>query len=59
MMRRSEMQRNFLDLKIKELSGNNTEKIEIPTEFWCGKYDNPDGSTCCFNHWVGLPERWG
>ena len=26
--------------------------------FWCGVYDIPNGSECCFNHWVGLPERW-
>lgn len=32
---------------------------ECPSVFWCGIYDNPNGSICCFNHWVGLPERWG
>jgi len=36
-----------------------------PGIFWCGHYNDPntgqsvpDGNTCCFNHWVGLPTRW-
>jgi hypothetical protein len=32
---------------------------QYPQTFWCGQYDNNNGSLCCFNHWVGLPERWG
>ena len=37
-----------------------TQPIEkYPELFWCGNYDEPDGRLCCFNHWVGLPERWG
>lgn len=35
--------------------------------FWCGHFLDPtdkskvieDGSTCCYNHWLGLPRRWG
>lgn len=30
---------------------------ECPSVFWCGNYESDD--KCCFNHWVGLPERWG
>ena len=37
-----------------------------PNVFWCGHYNDPvtgvsipDGNECCFNHWVGLPIRWG
>ena len=32
---------------------------QYPSVFWCGVYNIPDGSECCFNHWVGLPKRWG
>ncbi len=38
--------------------------VECPTTFWCGHYkDNsgeviPDGESCCFNHYVGLPVRF-
>lgn len=36
-------------------------------DFWCGHFLDPtakssvitDGSTCCYNHWLGLPKRWG
>lgn len=31
---------------------------DLPT-FWCGQYSNPDGGSCCFWHWRGLPRRWG
>jgi hypothetical protein len=37
-----------------------------PHTFWCGHYIDPehgnvipDGATCCWWHWVGLPERFG
>ncbi|HSA75479.1 MAG TPA: hypothetical protein VLE21_04755 [Candidatus Nitrosocosmicus sp.] len=43
--------------RIERLVNKQTEKY--PEHFWCGIYDNPDGLLCCFNHWVGLPERWG
>lgn len=34
--------------------------------FWCSNYIDPndktrviqDGETCCYNHWLGLPQRW-
>lgn len=37
----------------------------IPIPHWCGHYKDssdqviPDGSKCCWVHWVGLPTRWG
>ena len=36
-----------------------SDNMTYPKDFWCGVYDIPNGSECCFNHWVGLPERWG
>lgn len=46
------------DLKrIERLLEKPIEKY--PDMFWCGNYDEPDGRLCCFNHWVGLPKRWG
>jgi len=38
--------------------------LQAPAEFWCGHYMAPygviqDGASCCFNHWIGLPQRWG
>lgn len=40
---------------------------QVPLTFWCGHYLDPgdkaiiipDGSSCCFWHWIGLPERYG
>lgn len=41
----------------------------VPVIHWCkhytffhGPYKGeviPDGSACCFRHWIGLPTRWG
>ena len=38
--------------------------VQVPRKFWCGRYRSgrheiPDGTACCFNHWVSLPSRWG
>lgn len=46
-----------LEKQVKELG--DTTVNTCPKEFWCGEYDRPDGDKCCFNHWVGLPVRWG
>ena len=43
--------------RVEKLSKGIT--VQYPQTFWCGVYDIPNGSECCFNHWVGLPERWG
>jgi len=43
--------------RVEKLS--RTVETKYPQVFWCGQYDNPDGALCCFNHWVGLPTRWG
>lgn len=40
---------------------------DVPVQFWCGHYLNPndkskvipDGSDCCWWHWIGQPERYG
>ncbi len=40
---------------------------DAPHTFWCGHYLDPgnksivisDGTSCCFWHWIGLPERYG
>lgn len=39
---------------------------QVPHEHWCGHYLDPvtrnvipDGATCCWRHWIGLPRRWG
>lgn len=38
----------------------------VPTKHWCGNYLDPkskqvipDGNSCCFIHWKGLPRRFG
>lgn len=49
---------SYLDNKISELEKTQENKESCPQEFWCNNYSNPDGSLCCFNHWVGLPTRW-
>ncbi|MDE1861512.1 MAG: hypothetical protein KGI33_01230 [Thaumarchaeota archaeon] len=43
-------------------------RLGIPSSFpfWCGHYLDPndknrviqDGEPCCYNHWLGLPNRW-
>ena len=43
--------------RIERLITKQSDKY--PEIFWCGNYDEPDGRLCCFNHWVGLPRRWG
>ena len=48
---------SFLDDAIEQLKIIDT--AICPKQFWCGTYDLPDGNECCFNHWVGLPTRWG
>ena len=43
--------------RIEKLITKQSDKY--PESFWCGNYDEPHGRLCCFNHWVGLPRRWG
>ena len=38
---------------------------DVPKTHWCGHFIDPttkdvipDGNSCCFWHWVGLPTRW-
>ena len=45
--------------------GNQRQNLISPKFFWCDHYLDklkniiPDGFNCCFNHWIGLPQRWG
>lgn len=52
-----------LESRIKKLEQSLSKPQEqtwpVLQKFWCGNYPNPDGSTCCFWHWRGLPRRWG
>ena len=42
--------------KIDILKGKSIKtQTNIPKKFWCNNVSNLNGSTCCFNHYVGLP----
>jgi hypothetical protein len=44
------------DLKSKQET-KNTLSESVATVFWCKNYEQKEN--CCFNHWIGLPQKDG
>lgn len=54
MFRKLKGELQFIDNQIRPKI---KDKPEIPNIFWCKNYKGNEN--CCFNHWIGLPQKDG